>query len=112
MFGQYKYMLESELENYLEHNHYILGHDLREISNKLGCSKATVSRLFKKYNLKIRRNNAAYIPYKRYGFNSLEELAAVIIQCRQEGMSKSELAKHVKCTRQTMIRLCKRFGCN
>jgi transposase len=111
MFGQYRYMLKSELRGYLEHSHYILGYDLGEIADKLGCSKATASRLFKKFNIKIRRNNAAYIPYERYGFNSLEELAAVIIQCRQEGMSKSELAKHIGCTRQTMIRLCKRFGC-
>jgi biotin operon repressor len=109
-YNQYKLLQESELKSLLYHLHYQKRLSLQKIANKLGCSRATISRAFKKYNMPVFRNNENYIPIKRYGFNNINSFKLALMEWRLAGYSKSFIAQELGCRRQAIIRCCKQWG--
>jgi len=107
----YSQMLDNEIESYLRFLHHQQKLPLSEIAKKLQCSRPTVSRLFKKHSITVDKNPSKYV--NLYGFKSLEDLATSLIKWSyKENKSQSEIAKILRCSRHTVMRLCNDLGIN
>lgn len=109
MYRQYYLLTKKELISYLYSLNNEKGMSLKKISETLGCSKATVHRWFKKHNIPIVKNYDTYVPFNRYGFNTIDELYEYLKECRINNINKSQISRNLGCTRQTAIRLINRF---
>lgn len=108
-YNKYKHMLEHELESYVQHLYYNKRLKLKEISEDLGCSQATASRFLKKFNVKTGLHRTRIDPTK-YGFGNLTHMILTMSECLKAGMNKKQLAINMKCSRATVIRICKKFN--
>jgi transposase len=102
-------MTNEELEKYIKYLYYTKKLKIKEISKTISCSNATVSRLFKKYNIDTKLHKTR-INYKKYGFESLEHLMLTLAGCIQNSMTKKDIAKNFGCNIRTIHRLCKKFS--
>jgi len=109
LYRKYKHMLDSELESYLSYLYLQKKLSLKQISDDLGCSQATVSRLCKKYKIPVGINHNSRIPYEKYGFGSLKHLLITISACLKTGLNKKQIATNIGCSRRTIIRICNKY---
>lgn len=109
MYRQYFLLSDDELKSYLKYLNNEKGLSINKIASKLGCSKATASRWFRKFKIPLIKNYDVYVPYKRYGYETIDDLYNDLSSWRTAGISKTNIADRLGCTRQTAIRLLRRF---
>ena len=109
MYKQHYLLTQEELRNYLYYLNNEKGLSISKIARKLGCSIATVSRYFDKFGIPLIKNYDVYVNYRRYGFDTINDLYEHIKTMRESGYTKTRISQELGCTRQTAIRLLKRF---
>jgi len=105
-------LLDNEMESYLRFLNYENNLSIKQIANKMMCSRSTISRLFKKYNIKTKKHDSNnHIKCDKYGFKNLECLVKFLIECHyRHKLTQQEIAEKLGCTRHTVMSLMKRFG--